>query len=283
MAKKYSLSRKNADKHLLYQWSVQDPDLEVEFAAEQYRKRRGRKPLILREDFCGTALVAREWVKGNPKRRVIGLDLDEQTLQWARRHNIEPLGKDAARVDLRLRDVRSVTSPKADIIAAMNFSYYIFFPLTELTNYFRFVRRSLAPGGIFILDCFGGWKSQQIQSEQCTVKCPDGTFGYVWDTADYDPINNRVLCHIHFEFKNGKRWKNAFTYDWRLYTPAEVRDALTAAGFSNIQVFWDFEDDKDHSDYRPAQRAKNAAGWITYIVADGEADVSHNGSTVKSP
>ncbi len=268
MTKKFTLPRKKADKFQLYQLSVQDPEQEIEFAVTQFKRRFGRAPRILREDFCGTALVASKWVQGHPKRRSIGLDLDRPTLDWALQQNVEPLGPDAKRVDLRQMDVRTVTRPKADVVSAMNFSYYIFSPLAELIKYFRIVRRSLAHEGIFVLDTYGGWESQQLLKERRTIESPEGNFGYVWDQADYDAINNRTVCHIHFEFKSRKRWNKAFTYDWRLYTPAEVRDALMAAGFSNVEIFWDFEEDEDGSDFRPAKRADNTAGWIVYVIAD---------------
>ncbi len=268
MAAKYTLRSDGADRFRLYEWSVQDPELEVEFIDEQYRKRRGRAPRILREDFCGTSLITCRWVQGHPERRAIGLDLDRATLDWALDNNVRPLGDDAKRIDLRQKDVRSVTSPKADAVAAMNFSYFVFSPVAELVKYFRCVRRSLAPGGIFVLDCYGGWESQQVQEEYRKIESPAGTFGYVWDQADYDPINNRTLCHIHFVFKGGKRLEKAFTYDWRLYSPAEVRDALLAAGFTNIEIFWDHDEDEESSDYRPTRRAENRAGWIAYVVAD---------------
>ncbi len=269
MSKKYTLSKKNADIHKLYEWSVQDPDQEITFGLERFRQRRGKEPRIWREDFCGTALVASRWVKDHPERYSIGLDLDQDTLDWALKHNVAPLGKDAERVDLRKEDVRVFTEPKADIISAMNFSYFVLFPLSELAEYFSAVRRSLSPDGIFILDCYGGWESQQIVKEKRFVEGPEGSFGYIWHQADYDAVNNRTLCHIHFDFKKGKRWRKAFTYDWRLYTPAEVRDALTMAGFARIETYWDFEKDENACDYRPAIRAQNTPGWIAYIVAEG--------------
>ncbi len=258
---------------------MQDADQEVEFAVKQYRRRNGRAPRILREDFCGTALVASQWVKGHPNRLSIGLDLDKTTLQWARQHNVGPLGPAAKRVQLRQQDVRTVTRPKADVVAAMNFSYYTFSSFSDLIRYFRVVRRSLAPGGIFILDTYGGWESQQVIAECRKIEGPQGTFGYVWDQAEYDPVNNRTVCHIHFEFKNGRRWNRAFTYDWRLYTPPEVRDALLAAGFDKVEVFWDVEEDEDASDYRPAKRAENSPGWIAYLVAEA---VGANGKPRKA-
>jgi len=264
------LTPENVDKHLLYQWSVQNPDDEVQFMERVYRTRRGTRPWILREDFCGTAHTACHWVKSHPRRQALGLDLDAETLDWARQNNVAPLGDAAERVDLRLKDVRTTTRPLADVACALNFSYYLFDQLAELTAYFRKVRRSLAPGGVIVLDNYGGWESQQVKEEPRRVKTPRGSFTYIWHQADFNPINNKALCHIHFKFSDGKMWRKAFTYDWRLYTPAEVCDALLAAGFRNVEVYWDHEDDTEkEEDYRVARRAENTPGWLTYVVADG--------------
>ena len=85
MAKKHTLARRRADKYLLYELSVQDPGFEVELAVEQYKKRRGTRPRVLREDFCGTAANACRWVQDHPEAQAIGLDLDQPTLEWARK------------------------------------------------------------------------------------------------------------------------------------------------------------------------------------------------------
>ena len=269
MSTKYTLPRKHADKHVLYELSVQDPAFEVDFAVRQYRKRRRRRPLVLREDFCGTASNSCRWVADHPRARAIALDLDRPTLDWAQTHRRSPLGEARRRVDLRHQDVRTVTSPKADVVQAFNFSSYLFHPLPELLRYFRCVWKSLAPGGIFMVDGYGGWDSGRTLKETRKVKSQRGTFGYVWDQADFNPIDSRALCYIHFAFKNGKKMKRAFTYDWRIYSPAEISDALAATGFQNIQVFWDFEDDERASDFRPAKRIENCPGWIFYVIADG--------------
>ena len=268
---KYTLSRKHADKFRLYELSVQDPTFEVDFAVRQYRQRRRRRPLVLREDFCGTASNSCQWVKEHRDARAIALDLDDETLNWARVHNVDPLGDMKHRVDLRIQDVRTATRPKDDVVQAFNFSSYLFHPLPELLRYFRYVRRSLAPGGIFMVDGYGGWESQQVLQEERSVESSTGTFGYIWDQADFNPIDNLALCHIHFEFKNRKRWKRAFTYHWRIYTPVEICDALRATGFQNIKVFWDFEDTEDASEFRAAKRVENCPGWIFYVIADGSS------------
>ena len=166
---------------------------------------------------CARIFVAPRRTRADGSRNIIrrALSLSTSTSQpWTGRktHNRAALGGASRRVDLRHQDVRTVTRPKADVIQAFNFSSYLFNPLPELLTYFRCVRRSLAPGGIFMLDGYGGWDSQQILRERRTVKSASGTFGYVWDQADFNPIDSRALCHIHFEFKNQKRWKRAFTY-----------------------------------------------------------------------
>ena len=265
---KYTLSRKGADKHALYERAVQEPSFELDLAIRQYKRRHGTRPLVLREDFCGTAANACHWVNSHPRARAIGLDLDASTLAWGRKHNVTPLGEAADRVDIRRQDVRTTTTPRADVIQAFNFSSYLFFPVAELIAYFRCVRRSLTPGGIFMVDGYGGWDSQQQLSERRTIKSPAGTFGYVWEQADFNPIDNRALCYIHFEFKGGKKMKRAFTYDWRVYSPAEVRDALSVAGFRNIDVLWDVEESEAVSNYRKATRAENCPGWLVYVVAE---------------
>ena len=65
-----------ADKYDLYIRSVQSPDVEVTFFDRAYRAQYGRRPMILREDFCGTAAVCYDWVKSAPGRTAVGVDLD---------------------------------------------------------------------------------------------------------------------------------------------------------------------------------------------------------------
>jgi len=263
------LRREDADKYFLYQWSVQEPDNEVELLEKEFRRRRGKVPLLLREDFCSTAFFASHWVKSHPRRRAIGLDLDPEPLRWARRHTFPLLGDDVSRLQLLRRDVRSVTRPPVEVVCALNFSYYLFNRMDELTSYFIQVRQSLVRGGLFLLDCYGGWESQKIKVEPRVVFTPRGRFTYIWEQAAYNPIDNMTLCHIHFRFGEGKQMERAFSYHWRLYTPAEVRDALQWAGFRDIRVFWDFEESlKKPSRYRAAKRARNQPGWIAYVMAE---------------
>ena len=82
-ARKSKFTAKTADKHDLYQRSVQDAETEIYFINRAFKKVRGREPLTLREDFCGTALLCGAWVKSLEKRTAQGIDIDPKVLAWA--------------------------------------------------------------------------------------------------------------------------------------------------------------------------------------------------------
>ena len=56
-----------ADKHALYEQSVQSTEFEYEFIDVNFRRIRGRTATLLREDFCGTAQMCCEWVRRRTK------------------------------------------------------------------------------------------------------------------------------------------------------------------------------------------------------------------------
>ncbi len=257
---------KTADKFVLYQQSVQSPEAEVTFIDRVYKRLHGRPPHLFREDFCGTFLNACEWVGRRRENHAYGIDLHEPTLDWGRRNNLSRLRPDAAaRVHLLHDDVLRVQQPKVHVVGAFNFSYFIFKKLDDLVAYFRSVRSSLLPGGLFVLDAYGGYEAQRAQKD---VTKHDG-FVYIWDQAEYNPIDDHTVCHIHFAFPDGTMLKKAFTYDWRLWTLGGIRDALALAGFASSEVYWEGTDAKGEGNgvYRPCLKAENTPGWNAYIVA----------------
>ncbi|HEX5131570.1 MAG TPA: class I SAM-dependent methyltransferase [Candidatus Krumholzibacteria bacterium] len=255
------------DRHWLYQESVQSPEVHFTFFDRVYRLHNGRLPRVLKEDFCGTALMAREWVELREDNIAIGVDLDAPTLRWGREHNLNKLEPDERERVILFRDnVLHVTRPKVDVIAALNFSYNIFHSREALCEYFRAARRSLAPGGLFIGDIFGGWEAQKPMQERTR----HSGFTYVWDQASFDPVRNNGVYHIHFEFHNGGGIRRAFTYDWRLWSMPEIRELLEEAGFSKIEFYWEDIDRRTgfgNSRFRRITKAKNSEGWIAYFVA----------------
>ncbi len=264
-----------ADRHVLYQHAVQAPDFEVEFFVDRYKELRGKKPLVLREDFCGTALLCVEWCKSNSKRRALGVDLCKDTLDWGRQHNLKPAGREVSeRITLQHANVLDISEPKADITCAMNFSYCVFKQRSALRRYFETARAGLKDDGLFVLDLLGGTETMSELEEDREVDGQD--FIYIWDQAKFNPITHDFLCHIHFRFSDGSMLRKAFTYDWRLWTLPELREILEEAGFSRVHVYWEkFEEDDEDDDYlegtgeyEDTLQADNQEAWIAYIVAE---------------
>lgn len=257
-----------ADRYDLYQRSVQDPEWEVGFMSETYRSLRGRAPRRLREDFCGTALFACEWVKSGRDREAVGVDMDAAVLAWGREHNVAKLSPAAAtRLTLLQGDVLDVRTPPVDIVAAFNFSYWVFRERVVLRRYFERVRASLAEAGIFMLDAYGGYDALRVMREREDM----GRFVYIWEQAGYDPVASGTTCHIHFAFPDGSRLNQAFSYHWRLWTLVELREVLAEAGFKASTVYWQGTDPKTGEgtdEFRPVDRGDPDPAWIAYIVAE---------------
>ncbi|MDQ3069109.1 MAG: class I SAM-dependent methyltransferase [Acidobacteriota bacterium] len=251
--------RKPFDKFGLYERSVQRPDFDIDFITRVYATEHARVPLVLREDFCGTAFISAEWIKSNPRRTAIGLDLDATTLAWGRKWNVEPLGDEARRLTLLQKDVREVFSPKADVTIAFNFSYCVFMTRPELVDYFRRARRGLKKGGAFMLDGYSGPDSLNPGDEVRNY----AKFTYTWDQRPMDAISGRAMRYIHFKMKGQrKEMTRAFSYDWRIWMITELVDALTEAGFSRVDVH-----DEKKSGYRLVKRAEWKDAFIPIVVA----------------
>jgi SAM-dependent methyltransferase len=260
-----------ADRHRLYERSVQCAEAEIDFVDATYRRLRGRKARLLREDFCGTANVCCEWVRRGNKRRAIGVDLDAEVLDWGRNHRIAALKPgQAKRVELIEADVLKVKTEPVDIVSAMNFSYWLFRERAQLKRYFRRVRDALKADGVLFMDCYGGYDAHREIEEEREIGSGRQAFTYVWEQAEFNPIDHELTCHIHFAFPDGSRLDNAFSYTWRLWTLPEIRDLLDEAGFSRVTVYWQGwdEDGEPDSEFKPAVRADADAGWICYITAE---------------
>ena len=259
------LTARNADLHWLYEQSVQNVSFEAKFIDRVFQKEYGRKPTFLREDFCGTALLCGEWVKNRRTNTALGVDYDGPTLEWGRVNNIRPLGKRAAAVNLVQDDVRKVTGQPADVVAAMNFSWWGFKTRAGLGEYFRTACANLRPEGILVLDCYGGPEAQvpQIEEREQTG------FDYLWDQDHFNPITGEARCLIHFRFPDGSRLKKAFSYDWRLWSLPDTCDLLAECGFRKTVVYWEGTDkDGDPSGvFRPSRKGDLAPAWVAYILA----------------
>ena len=275
--KKNKLTAKTADKHKLYEESVQAPEVDVKFFSRYFKRYTDRPLRVFREDFCGTFTLSTHFVQLHEENEAVCVDLDKPTLDWGREHNLASLGKsERGRVHIIQNDVNEVHEPQADLTCAMNFSYCIFKQRAELHNYIANAFKGLKEGGLFMMDIWGGAQTQVEQEEARDV----GDFTYVWDQHSFDPLSYDSVCRIHFEFKDGTRMKNAFVYDWRLWTPPDLREAFAAAGFDDIHFLWEGSmkgSDEGNGIFRRKKVGDADDAWIAYIVGQRpEADSSES-------
>lgn len=266
-ARKKGNMASRADRHALYEASVQDTDTELEFVAETFLELTGRPLKRIREDFCGTANTACAWVRAGSDHEAVGVDLDAEVLAWGRANHVSRLKQAGDRIKLLQADVLSVECAPVDAVLAMNFSYYLFDTRDRLREYFRRAKDALTGDGILFLDAFGGYEAHQELEERTEYD----DFTYVWDQAEFNPINQHMTCRIHFEFADGSELKDAFVYRWRLWTLPEIRELLLEAGFARATVYWEGTDEETGEGdgiYSPSEQGDADAGWICYIVAE---------------
>lgn len=259
-----------ADRFDCYQQSVQSPDHEIDVFEQVYRDQFERKPLSLREDFCGTFAVCCEWVKSDDKRTAWGTDLCSETLQWGKDNNLANLkAVQAERVKVLEQDVRDGNTPTVDVLAAQNFSFWIFKTREEVIDYFKVAHSNLNSEGVMVMDMMGGREcyNDTITDKRTIVKGKNG-FKYHWEQAYFNPVTADCSFYIHFRFGDGSKMKKAFEYHWRFWTVPEVREMLREAGFSRSLVYWE-EEDEDGDDtgvWKAAEEAPNNESWLCYIV-----------------
>jgi hypothetical protein len=267
----YSMSD-SADRYLLYQQAVQDVEAEIDFIENTWSELRQRPAVLLREDFCGTAKTACEWVIRDENHHAIGVDMDEEVLEWGKLYNLVALEDDQIeRIELLQENVLQTRPGLADIILAMNFSYYLFLKRDLLREYFVNALDSLVSDGILFLDAYGGYEAPMVLTEPRECVDEDGNdFTYIWDQASFNPIDSCMACHIHFEFPDRSRMDKAFSYQWRLWTLPEIREILYEAGFSTVDIYWEGTDEKKNEGngiYMPCKTGDADPGWVCYIVA----------------
>ena len=263
-----------ADPHDLYQKSVQSPASDMEFLSDYFKEYTGKTLRHFREDFCGTAYLSSYFVTQHAKNYAQGVDLDWPTLNWGIKHNISPLAPDQQeRISLVNANVLDVQQPRAQMLAAMNFSYMVFHDRPTLLQYITNAKQSLQPGGLFVLDICGGSESLVLQEEQREIENSQdkdiGDFTFTWDQDTFDPLTHLYTTRMHFSFSDESELRNAFRYDWRLWTIPEVRELMTEAEFRDIHVLWEGTDPKTRKGtqtYHRAEKGDADLAWIAYIV-----------------
>lgn len=263
----------------LYQMAVQHPLSEAFFLARAYEECNDfQQASVLREDFCGSAAVSLAWVLTDPDRKAIAIDNDPDTIAYARRQIDDQPDDTGQHVHLLCKDVLDVAPPQvlpAHIIASLNFSTLIFHDDASLLGYLKRCYDNLTPGGIFVMDLFGGEGAKTVSTQTRELDMDeDETVTYQWEQRSYDRLTQRIDCRIHFVMPDGTERRDAFVYDWRLWEVPELLAILRQAGFARREIWSDTLDADGMSDgyYQPTDSIPDRRDWVIYLIAQKPAN-----------
>ncbi len=266
----------NLPHHLdLYRLAVQNPIAEVRFVEHAWFHFHGdaSEPMLLREDFAGTCAVAAAWVASDPDRQAMAIELDKATVQWALNQY------DDQDLHIVQADVMAVDEPAVDVTLALNFSVLIYHEEASLRAYLAHGLAGLVPGGLLILDLFGGPGVAESSVQSVRVE-PDESgvepFTYRWEQRGLEVATGKIDCRIHFELGDGRRIDDAFIYDWRLWQPVQIIDLALQVGFEQASLWW--SDPLEPGRYRPVQEVPSDRDWVGYVVCQAglsDRDIDH--------
>lgn len=252
VARRTRPDRAGLDRFELYELAVTAPRLLARFLKAVH----GGDALVLGEDFSGTAALARAWVKLDARHAAVAVDKDLAALVRARSPGIKIVRSDV----LRAKD-------RCDIIAATNFPICYWHTRAELIAYLKHARSRLTRRGIFVADLYGGSDSFVTGSKVVRLRKDGRAVHYTWEQRTADPITGRVLNAIHFRV-GGRTLKDAFVYDWRLWSIPELSEAMREAGFGSVAVFDELGgaiDQRGRISTRPAMELGDP--YVVYVVA----------------
>lgn len=246
------------DRHDCYELCVQSPSDLVPFLQAVH----GSAPVILREDFCGSAALSRHW-----QGPAIAVDLDQVSIAEARRRDA------GSKVELRCADcITAADRDPADIVFVGNFSIGYIHDRRTLVTYLANSRARLRPGGVFLCDTYGGASAFKIGGVERTHTTADGLIvKYLWSQDHADPLTGRVRTSLHFRvIRNAEviaDYPDAFTYDWRLWSIAELLEAMAEAGFASSEVYARIDLDAQGSPHPVRTPADLGETWFVCVVA----------------
>lgn len=269
-------NKKQPSIYELYEESVQNVDADIDLALRIYKHHNNSMPKNIREDFCGAAKLSTEWIKRDKLNRAFAIDLNSSILKWGVENHLSYLTENQRkRISLLCQNSLTCNTPKADVTFALNFSFCVFRTRELLFKYFQNVLNSLKNKGLFILDIYGGTEAISVKEDIRKIdgfKTKNGfyvpRFEYIWEQSSYNPINHYTTCHIHFKIPGHKIIRRAFSYKWRLWTLAEIKEIMMQAGFNSADVYIHGFDKNGDSDevFRRRKTYENAEGWIAYVA-----------------
>jgi len=274
----------------LYRWAVQDPETHAEVLRIMYEwYNPACHPTTLREDFAGTAADSVAWVAIRPGRRAVAVDIDFDTTEWAKRRAERILGDRARLIDFVAQDAMEARPPDvqvADILCILNFSIFYFHQEENLAAYLSHAAKCLLPGGILVLNLFGGSDALRPHMDERHItpaprlptELPIPPFDYVWEQWSYNEETGRLDCGIHFRvpspagYPHHREVRDAFTYDWKVRSPGALMSLLRNAGFDTVEMWRHTYDEVKGPESLflgpvPESEVESLNHWTAYIAA----------------
>lgn len=246
-----------------YELCVQSPRHVVNFLHALH----GQNPRVLREDFCGTSALSRRWVMDGAAKgedfRAIGVDLDDAALAHAKAAadaagvqvhgpGAAPRGPNRSEIVLAKGDCVAKDTPLAgegcDAIFVGNFSIGYIHRRADLCAYLRRsldrLRRGNAGfgGGVFVCDTYGGagaFRLGGIRRRHVSPGREVVLYEWVHEKADAltGLVENSISLRVEEDGHIVQEYPRAFTYRWRLWSIAELREAMSEVGFTSTSVY----------------------------------------------
>ncbi|KAJ1937152.1 hypothetical protein EC988_007976, partial [Linderina pennispora] len=212
-----------------------------------------RHALTMREDFCGTAVLCAEWVRTNssPERCAYGVDIDKNVIDYAMEHTVGGVGHYESSLGSRIKlvcadvmavkgsesaseELHRVSLPRVDIIASLNYAMCYFHQRQDLIRYLKHSLKNLNDFGLLFCDIFGGVEATKSGISNIRDL---GSFKYYFHQHSYDLMNNTIRFSLGFKMRDGSVLKNCFSYEFRVYTVSDLKEAMLEAGFDDVSVW----------------------------------------------
>jgi SAM-dependent methyltransferase len=179
---------------------------------------------------CGTGQLARHFLEAG--YRVVGIDLSESMLEWARHNNAAYVAAGQAR--FLLGDAREFQLEEPAGLVVSTYDSLNHLPdLSDLRRCFACAHRALDPEGLFVFDLNTRLGFRQRWNN---ITVLEGEEHLVVIRGIYPGWGDRALMRISGFVRAGEAWERfEDTVEETAFAIGEVLEALGAAGF---QVAW---------------------------------------------
>ena len=207
------------------------------------RHAKGRKQLL--ELACGTGILALKLAQAGFS--VTGLDLSYEMLSVASERFNEAFGEADNLIQLTQGDMMDLSEVgHYDLVTCYSDSLCYMKDALEVQQVFDEVHRVLNADGRFIFDVHSPHKIESVFPEFSFHEETDD-YAFLWDSyPDKEPLS--IVHELSFYVKNKQGTFDRYLEDHheRTYHIDHYLMMLEAAGFSHVEVYADFSDEKPH-------------------------------------